>query len=65
MFARRLTEDENDEPPPNRRVTTCIPHHAAHINEARHMPEIVGDRNDRSRCRKEKCSAFTTVQCTD
>ncbi|GFS55133.1 DDE_Tnp_1_7 domain-containing protein [Trichonephila inaurata madagascariensis] len=60
-----LAEDENDEPPPKRRVTTCIPHQAAHNNEARDMPEMVGDRNHRSRCRNEKCSALTTVQCTD
>ncbi|GFY11069.1 uncharacterized protein TNCV_4470551 [Trichonephila clavipes] len=40
-----LAEDENDEPLPKRRVTTCIPRQAAHNNEARHMPEIVGDRN--------------------
>ncbi|GFS42986.1 DDE_Tnp_1_7 domain-containing protein [Trichonephila inaurata madagascariensis] len=47
-------EVENDEPPPKRRVTTYIPHQAAHNNETRHMPEIVGDRNHRSRCRNEK-----------
>ncbi|GFX68968.1 hypothetical protein TNCV_683271 [Trichonephila clavipes] len=35
-------EDENDEPPPKRRVTTCIPHQAAHNNEARYMSEMVG-----------------------
>ncbi|GFY73806.1 uncharacterized protein TNIN_202741 [Trichonephila inaurata madagascariensis] len=57
-------EDENDEPNPKRRVTTCIPCQAAHNNEARHMPEMVGDRNHRCK-RKEKCSALTTVQCTD
>ncbi|GFR04502.1 DDE_Tnp_1_7 domain-containing protein [Trichonephila clavata] len=39
-----LAEDENDEPPPKRRVTTCIPHQAARNKEARHMPEMVGDR---------------------
>ncbi|GFV09168.1 cuticle protein 16.8 [Trichonephila clavipes] len=46
-------------------VTTCIPHQAAHMNEAMHMPEMVGDMNHRSRCRNEKCSALTNVQCTD
>ncbi|GFY20883.1 DDE_Tnp_1_7 domain-containing protein [Trichonephila clavipes] len=40
-----LAEDENDEPPPKLRATTCIPHQAAHNNEARHLPEMVGDRN--------------------
>ncbi|XP_035224597.1 uncharacterized protein LOC118197198 [Stegodyphus dumicola] len=60
-----LAEDENDEPPPKRRVTTCIPHQAARNNEARHMPEMVGDRTHRSRCRNENCSALTNVQCTD
>ncbi|GFY53183.1 hypothetical protein TNIN_268281 [Trichonephila inaurata madagascariensis] len=44
-FAR---EDGNDESPPKRRVTTCIPHQAAHNNEARNMPEMVGDRNHQS-----------------
>ncbi|GFY72406.1 hypothetical protein TNIN_327631 [Trichonephila inaurata madagascariensis] len=42
-----LAEDENYEPPPKRRVTTCIPHQAACNNEARHMPEMVGYRNHR------------------
>ncbi|GFX45386.1 DDE_Tnp_1_7 domain-containing protein [Trichonephila clavipes] len=60
-----LADDENDEPPPKRRVTTCIPHQATHNNEATYMPEMVGDRNHRSRCRNEKYSALTTVQCTD
>ncbi|GFY46644.1 hypothetical protein TNIN_42291 [Trichonephila inaurata madagascariensis] len=45
-----LAEDENDEPPPKRRVTTYISHQAAPNNEARHMPEMVGDRNHRSKC---------------
>ncbi|GFS63173.1 hypothetical protein TNIN_47941 [Trichonephila inaurata madagascariensis] len=44
-----LAKDENDEPPPKRRVTTCIPHQAAHNNEARHMPEMVEGRNHRSK----------------
>ncbi|GFY63302.1 hypothetical protein TNIN_176911 [Trichonephila inaurata madagascariensis] len=56
-----LAEGENNEPS----KTTCIPHQAAHTNEAGHMPEMVGDRNHQSRCRDEKCSALTTVQCTD
>ncbi|GFY65853.1 uncharacterized protein TNIN_233251 [Trichonephila inaurata madagascariensis] len=30
-----------------RKVTTCIPHQAAHNNEARYMPEMVRDRNHR------------------
>ncbi|GFS58370.1 hypothetical protein TNIN_60511 [Trichonephila inaurata madagascariensis] len=33
--------------PSKRSPTTCIPHQAAHNNEARSMPEIVGDRNHR------------------
>ncbi|GFV00922.1 transposable element Tcb2 transposase [Trichonephila clavipes] len=40
-----LAEDENDEPPPKRRVTTCIRHQVARNNEPRHIPELVGDRN--------------------
>ncbi|GFY37009.1 hypothetical protein TNIN_149821 [Trichonephila inaurata madagascariensis] len=43
-----LAEYENDEPSPKSRVTTSIPHQATHNNEARHMPERVGDRNHRS-----------------
>ncbi|GFY50840.1 hypothetical protein TNIN_395891 [Trichonephila inaurata madagascariensis] len=30
-----------------KKVTTCIPHPAAHNNEAGRMPEMVGDRNHR------------------
>ncbi|GFU56786.1 DDE_3 domain-containing protein [Trichonephila clavipes] len=37
-----LAEDENDEPPPKLRDMTCIPHQAAHNNEARHRPEMGG-----------------------
>nr|XP_015910855.3 piggyBac transposable element-derived protein 3 [Parasteatoda tepidariorum] len=58
-------EDDNDEPPSRRRVRASIPHEAARSQEARHMPEMIGDRAHRSRCRNSKCSALTTVHCTD
>ncbi|GFS81093.1 transposable element Tc3 transposase [Trichonephila clavipes] len=56
-----LAEDETDEPNQKRRVTTCVSHQAAHDNEATHIPEMVEDRNHRSRCRNKKCTALTTV----
>lgn len=60
-----LSDDEGDEPPTKRRATICIPHEAAQSKDAKHMPKIIGDRAHRSRCRNNKCSALTTVRCTD
>ncbi|GBM29756.1 PiggyBac transposable element-derived protein 1 [Araneus ventricosus] len=55
---------EDSEPPARRRIPACMPHDSARKKDVRHMPEMVGDRIHRSKCRMPKCNALTTVRCS-
>ncbi|GFS68924.1 uncharacterized protein NPIL_609141 [Nephila pilipes] len=55
---------ENNKTLSKRRIPVCILHNSAMKKDIRHSPEIVGDRCQRSKCRKLKCNALITVRCS-
>ncbi|GFU07114.1 uncharacterized protein NPIL_136101 [Nephila pilipes] len=55
---------QNNEPPAKRRIPICMPHDSERKKDVKHMPEVMGDRSQRSEYRMPNCNALTTVRCS-
>ncbi|GFS98144.1 uncharacterized protein NPIL_515781 [Nephila pilipes] len=54
---------EDNEPPAKRMIPVCMPHDSARKNDIGHMPEMMDDRDHRSKCRMPKCSSCKIFLC--
>lgn len=66
IYSLSSSDDSADdsEPASKRRISASLPHESASNKKERHIPEIIGDRVHRSKCRRSACNAQTTVSCS-